>query len=75
MWVYQPDDVLYLDEKIREKFTSDFRDVVTVLSEGWINVERKFQKLKYPVDVLDMLYAYTKEEHYLDIRNQIVKRG
>lgn len=67
-------DVLYLDEKIREKFTSDFRDVVTVLSEGWINVERKFQKLKYPVDVLDMLYAYTKDEHYLDIRNQIVKR-
>lgn len=75
MWVYQPDDVLYLDEKIREKFTSDFRDVVTVLPEGWTNVERKFQKLKYPVDVLDMLYAYTKEEHYLDIRNQIVKRG
>ncbi|MCM1303633.1 MAG: hypothetical protein NC306_05880 [Butyrivibrio sp.] len=67
-------DVLYLDEETKGKFTSDFRDVVTVLSEGQINREHEFQRLKYPTDVLDMLYAYTKDEHYLDIRNQIIKR-
>lgn len=66
-------DVLYLDEEIKAGFSSDFRDVVEVLSKGGINREHEFQKLKYPVDVLDMLYAYTKDERYLRIRNQIVK--
>ncbi|MCM1220883.1 MAG: hypothetical protein NC548_40995, partial [Lachnospiraceae bacterium] len=67
-------DVLYLDEASRSRFTSDFRDVVTVLAEGAIDKNHDFQRLKYPVDALDMLYAYTKDEHYLNIRNQIIKK-
>lgn len=67
-------DVLYLDEAAMSRFTSDFRDVVTVLSEGAIDKKHDFQRLKYPVDALDMLYAYTKDEHYLNIRNQIIKK-
>ncbi|MCM1057169.1 MAG: hypothetical protein NC517_06130 [Firmicutes bacterium] len=67
-------DVLYLDETTRNRFTTDFRDVVTVLAEGAIDKSHDFQRLKYPVDALDMLYAYTKDEHYLNIRNQIVKK-
>lgn len=67
-------DVLYLDEATKSRFTSDFRDVVTVLSEGAIDKKHDFQQLKYPVDALDMLYAYTKDEHYLNIRNQIIKK-
>lgn len=67
-------DVLYLDEATKSRFTSDFRDVVTVLAEGAIDKRHDFQRLKYPVDTLDMLYAYTKDEHYLNIRNQIVKK-
>lgn len=59
----------------REGFTSNFRDVVTVLAEEAIDKKHDFQRLKYPVDTLDMLYAYTKDEHYLNIRNQIVKKG
>ncbi len=67
-------DVLYLDEATKNRFTSDFRDVVTVLAEGAIDKKHDFQRLKYPVDALDMLYAYTKDEHYLNIRNQVVKK-
>ena len=67
-------DVLYLDEAVRNRFTSDFRDVATVLAEGAIDKKHDFQQLKYPVDALDMLYAYTKDEHYLNIRNQIIKK-
>ncbi len=67
-------DVLYLDEATKSRFTSDFRDVVTVLAEGAIDKKHDFQQLKYPVDALDMLYAYTKDKHYLNIRNQIVKK-
>lgn len=67
-------DVLYLDEATKNRFTSDFRDVVTVLAEGAIDKKHDFQQLKYPVDALDMLYAYTKDEHYLNIRNQIIKK-
>lgn len=68
-------DVLYLDEATKSRFTSDFRDVVTVLAEGEIDKRHDFQRLKYPVDALDMLYAYTKDEHYLNIRKQIVKKS
>lgn len=67
-------DILYLDEKVMNRFTSDFRDVAIVLSEGAIDKKHNFQRLKYPVDALDMLYAYTKDEHYLNIRNKIVKK-
>lgn len=67
-------DVLYLDEAARCRFTSDFRDVATVLAEGAIDKKHDFQQLKYPVDALDMLYAYTKDKHYLNIRNQIMKK-
>ncbi len=48
--------------------------MVTVLAEGAIDKKHDFQRLKYPVDALDMLYAYTKDEHYLNIRNQVVKK-
>ena len=67
-------DVLYLDEITKSRFTSDFRDIVTVLAEGAIDKKHDFQRLKYPVDTLDMLYAYTKDTHYLDIRDQIIKK-
>ncbi len=48
--------------------------MVTVLAEGAIDKKHDFQRLKYPVDALDMLYAYTKDEHYLNIRNQVVEK-
>ncbi len=67
-------DVLYLDEATRNRFTSDFRDVVTVLAEGRIDKKYGFRKLKYPVDALDMIYAYTKDVRYLNIRNKIIKK-
>ncbi len=67
-------DVLYLDEVTKSRFTSDFRDVVTVLAEGRIDKKHNFRKLKYPVDALDMIYAYTKDERYLNIRNEIIKK-
>ncbi|MCM1261121.1 MAG: hypothetical protein NC313_00260 [Butyrivibrio sp.] len=67
-------DVLYLDETTKSKFTSDFRDIVTVLSEGKIDKKHDFRKLKYPVDTLDMIYAYTKDERYRNIRNEVIKK-
>jgi len=67
-------DVLYLDEATRSRFTSDFRDVVTVLAEGRIDKAHDFRKLKYPVDALDMIYAYTKDKRYLNIRNEVIKK-
>ncbi|MCM1046329.1 MAG: hypothetical protein NC417_12540 [Candidatus Gastranaerophilales bacterium] len=67
-------DVLYLDEAVKSRFTSDFRDVVTVLSEGKIDKKHNFRKLKYPVDALDMIYAYTKDERYRNIRNEVIKK-
>ncbi len=33
-----------------------------------------FRKLKYPVDALDMIYAYTKDERYRNIRNEVIKK-
>lgn len=67
-------DVLYLDETTRHRFTSDFRDVVTVLSEGKIDRKHDFRRLKYPVDALDMIYSYTKDERYRKIRNEVIKK-
>ena len=67
-------DILYLDENTRNRFTSDFRDVVTVLAEGKIDKVHDFKKLKYPVDALDMIYAYTKDKRYLSIRNGVIKK-
>ncbi|MCM1540221.1 MAG: hypothetical protein NC121_03065 [Blautia sp.] len=67
-------DILYLDEATKSRFTSDFRDVVTVLSEGKIDKKHDFRKLKYPVDALDMIYAYTKDERYRNIRNEVIKK-
>ncbi len=67
-------DVLYLDETTRRRFTSDFRDVVTVLSEGKIDRKHDFRRLKYPVDALDMIYSYTKDERYRKIRNEVIKK-
>jgi len=67
-------DVLYLDEAVKSRFTSDFRDVVTVLAEGKIDKKHDFRRLKYPVDALDMIYAYTKDARYLNIRNGIIKK-
>ncbi len=67
-------DVLYLNEAVRNRFISDFRDVVTVLAEGKIDKKHDFRKLKYPVEALDMLYAYTRDEHYLNIKKQIIKK-
>lgn len=67
-------DILYLDEVTRSRFTSDFRDVVTVLAEGKIDKTHNFRKLKYPVDALDMIYAYTKDERYRNIRNEVIKK-
>ncbi len=67
-------DVLYLDEATKSRFTSDFRDVVTVLAEGRIDKKHDYRKLKYPVDALDMIYAYTKDERYLKIRNEVIKK-
>jgi len=67
-------DVLYLDEATKSRFTSDFRDVVTVLAEGRIDKAHDFRKLKYPVDALDMIYSYTKDKRYLNIRNEVIKK-
>ncbi len=67
-------DVVYLDEAARSRFTSDFRDVVTVLAEGKIDKKHDFRKLRYPVDVLDMIYAYTKDGRYRKIRNEVAKK-
>jgi len=67
-------DVLYLDEATKSRFTSDFRDVVTVLAEGKIDKKHDFRKLKYPVDALDMIYSYTKDERYRKIRNEVIKK-
>jgi len=67
-------DVLYLNEATKNRFISDFRDVVTVLEEGKIDKKHNFRKLKYPVEALNMLYAYTKDEHYLNIKKQIIKK-
>lgn len=67
-------DVLYLDEATKNRFTSDIRDVITVLTEGKIDKTHDFRKLKYPVDALDMIYAYTKDERYRNIRNEVIKK-
>lgn len=67
-------DILYLNESTKNKFTSDFKDIITVLSEGAIDKKHDFQQLKYPVDALDMIYAYTKDERYRKIRNKVIKK-
>lgn len=46
----------------------------TVYKKQLIDKKHNFQRLKYSVDALDMLYAYTKDDHYLNIRNKIVKK-
>lgn len=68
-------DVRRLSREKRKRFTSDFRFIANVMAENGIPDEDKTIALAHPVETLDMLIAYTNDNRYKAIRDNIIEKS
>lgn len=68
-------DIKHLPKDIRQKFSSDFKYIANLLSEGTILEEDKVNELAHPLETLDMLIAYSGDTRYKEIRKRIHEKS
>ena len=68
-------DVRRLSREERKRFTSDFRFIANAMAEKCIPDEDKAIALDHPVETLDMLIAYTNDNRYKAIRDNIIEKS
>lgn len=68
-------NIKHLPKEVRNRFSSDFRYIVSMLCENNVLEEDRMKELNHPVEALDMLIAYTGEKRFNDIRKRIIKES